>query len=181
MSPLRRGFSFIEMIISLSFIAILAIALAASVRSTATDSAANAADSELLRALGKVQVALERDLRRAQLATVALSGPADAEGGRPVLQFSYASAIDDDGGLLQPTIVRYEASGGEFRRVEAASGEARAIAGFPSSIAAAPPLSFVVDTVNRTVRFKIRASRAGDAAALSDQLRSREGAIFVNN
>lgn len=177
----RRGFTFIEMMISLVFIALLSVAIAASVRTTATDSAANAADSELLRALGKMQIAIDRDLRRAELASVTLNGAPDAEGGRPVLQFSYANGIDDEGALLAPTTVRFEVSGGAFRRVEVSSGEARSVAGFPSGVAGAPPLSFFIDAANRTVRYTIRASRAGDAAARSVQLRSREGAIYINN
>ena len=89
-----RSLTLLELSVVTALVAILALALAVSLRGVATESAIIAHDSQIHEASSRVYDALVGDLRNASFATITVSGTVDAQAGRPVITFVLITGVD---------------------------------------------------------------------------------------
>lgn len=169
----HAGLSLIEAIVSLSFIALLGIAIAVVLRGFVLESAASSVKNRLEQSSIRVLTSIREDLRFASRATVALSDPEGANGPR-VLELRRVQGFSDTTGdpIVGPGVIRYEVNANnEF--VRTADGLSIPIAALaeprePEDYTTGPGLSFeristgTAEICVVTVRVRARRSDSGE-------------------
>lgn len=106
---MKRGFTLIEVVISLAFITVIGLITAVILRTVAFETAADAAANRLERSLIRTKAALRDELRFASTDSIQLLDLSPTSVFRGI-EFQIASALADDGSITISAVRRIEVS-----------------------------------------------------------------------